>query len=90
MKLLSRVETETVLLLSENNFIVTNAALDMGCSSAVVTKRLKKIREECSDLFTYRPLPENAVRGSRINGFTEKGHLFYWYAKHFVKCLDEL
>jgi len=90
MKPLSRLETDTILLLAENNFVISNVALDMNCSPSAISARLAKIREIASDLFVYyKPKGERSNK-TRIYGFSGNGYRFYEAAKYFKATLEDL
>jgi len=90
MKPLTIDETVTIVTLADNNFIIGNAAIDLNVSGAAVARRLTKIMNSGTELFTYRTLPDNPIYRHRVNGFTASGYRFYNAAKDFMACLDEL
>ena len=83
-------ETITMVALADNNFIVGNAAIDLNVSGGAVARRVTKIMNGDTELFTYRALPDNPTCRKRITGFTDNGYRFYSAAKYFIDSLSEI
>ena len=88
MKSINTKQMKTGLALIENNFIVSNASLDLEVEPSAVTDNLKTLIRNCPvELFVYANKDKRG-RGKIVN-LTIKGREFFHYAKYFIESIEE-